>query len=227
MKAALKILSHAENKQHNNNKPLLVEDDGGSHHRSPSSSFHPQDVWAPRGSPPIDFCFIVFIFHRNAIPDWNRCPARLLDWKAPVPRRLRLIPIPTEPRGCGSDNRGGSCSFWHPTSHAKGRALLAVGRPHHSLMTRPLWCPLDGMSVTHGGKSISRVRRELGRVGWQDFRHSSVGGWGGGHTGGRLQSLITFHILTVCHNRISTIIPHANNWIVVVFYVNLSCCSED
>lgn len=100
------------------------------------------------------FLLYCFYFSFQCHSEWNRCPARLLDWKPPVPLRLWLIPV--EPWGSGSNSRG-SCSLWHPTSHAKGRVLLAVGRSHHSLMTRPLWCPLDGMSVTHGGKSISHV----------------------------------------------------------------------
>lgn len=101
-----------------------------------------------------DDWFLVYCFYFSFHPEWNHCPARLRDWKTLVPCRLWLIP--KEPWGWGSDNR----QIQHTTSHTKGRALLAVGRSHHSLLTRPLWCPLDGMSVAHGGKSISHVQRE-------------------------------------------------------------------
>lgn len=115
------------------------------------------------------FRFYCFDFSFQCHPEWNRCPARLLDWKPPVPPSFAARPPAEPPRPWGSAT-GRSCSLRHLTSHAKGRALLAVGRSHHSLMTRPLWCPLDGTSVTHGGKSISHVLRETGGyVCWQGF----------------------------------------------------------
>lgn len=140
--------------QQKNNTPLWGENDRGSYHHSTSSSFHPQDVFNAPRLLTIDLCFIVFIFHSEAIQN------EITVLQGCLIEKLRLPVI------CGSSlpspeavgpTVGGSCSLWHPTSHAKGRPILAVGRSHHSLMTRLLWCPLDGMSVTHGGKSISHV----------------------------------------------------------------------
>lgn len=66
---------------------------------------------------------------------------------------------------------GRSCSLWHSTSCGKkGRVPLAVGRSHHSPMTRLLWCPPPSPMACqspHSGKSISRVWRERGHVCWQ------------------------------------------------------------
>lgn len=108
LKNATNLPSKSENKYRkhvcyrNNNNPLWGENDRGSHHHSPSSSFHPQDVWTPEAADDW-FLFYCFYFSFRRHFEWNHCPARLLDWKAPVPRRLWLIP--TEPRGCGSNNR--------------------------------------------------------------------------------------------------------------------------
>lgn len=106
------------------------------------------------------FRFYCFDFSFQCHPEWNRCLARPLDWKPLRPSFVLRHPSPpAEPP------RPHPTSLWHLTSHAKGRELLAVGRSHYSLMTRPLWCPDDGTSVTHGGKSISHVLWEVGGQG--------------------------------------------------------------
>lgn len=103
----------------------------------------------------IDFSFIVFIFHFNAIPNEIAVLQGCLIEKLQFP--VICGSPPRSPGAALGPTTRRYCSLWHLTSHAKGRVLLAVGSAHHSLMTRPLWCALDGMSVTHGGKSISLV----------------------------------------------------------------------
>lgn len=136
--------------------------------------------------------FYCFYFSFRCPSEWNRCPARLLDWKAAVPPVV-FGSSPPSPQAVGPTT-GGPCSLWHPTSAAWGQALLAVGRSHHSLVTRPLWCPLDGMSVTHGGKSISHVWGESGGM-FAGGIVTFICRWG--QTGSGLQFLITFYWLNV------------------------------
>lgn len=148
-------------KNHNDN-PLLGENDRGSNHYSSSSTFHPEDVWIPWGFwrliSILLFLFFISLSYRM----------KLLSCKVAWLKNSSLAHPPQSPEAV-APSTGRSRSLWHPTSHAKGRGLLAVGRSHHSPMTRPLWCPLDGMSVTYGGKSISHVLRELGYVCLLDF----------------------------------------------------------
>lgn len=116
------------------------------------------EVFQCQGLLTIDFSFIVFIFHSDVIPD------EISVLQGCLIENLQLLSAsgssPEDPRGYGPDNREILFPLTPDLSRKKGRVLLAVGRSHHSLMTRLLWCPPslpDGVSVTHGGKSISCV----------------------------------------------------------------------
>lgn len=134
----------------------------GVHHPATLSSFQPEDVLTPLGSPGIDLCFIVFIFYFDAT--WNEITV-LQDWLKRCSFPSSMARPHRDPEAVGFNSRERALQFfWHPTSLAKGHMMLAAGRSHHSLMTRTLWCPLDGVSVTHGGKSIRHVWRQWGSL---------------------------------------------------------------
>lgn len=147
---------------------MLGENDRGSYHHSTSSSFHPlRCLNAPRLLT-IDFCFIVFIFHSNAIPN----EITVLQGRV-IERPCRLWLIPTEPRGCGSNNGGGilfpltldltckrsstaSCrqvsSFlsWHSHYDALWMARQSPMVASQLVMCRERWvCLLVGLHVIH------------------------------------------------------------------------------
>lgn len=136
------------------------------------------------------YCFY-FSFQRHS--EWNHCPARLLDWKAPVPCRRWLIP--TAPRGCGSNN-GGILFPLTPDLTCK-RSSAASCRQVSSF---PSW---------HGHYGALWMACQSPMVASQLVM--SWGSWGmfagrvltficrWGHTGSGLQFLITFYTLTVGH----------------------------
>lgn len=123
----------------------------------PLSFICPKDVWMPCGW--LQLISILLFLFVTLLPKCTKSLSCEVAWlkKSTSPssvahphwalRRRLLHREDTVP-----------CDTWPP--RAKGRALLAVVRSHHSLMTGPLWCPLDGMSVNQGGKSISNVQRK-------------------------------------------------------------------
>lgn len=128
-------------------------------------SLHPPstlEVFKCPGLPTIDFCFIVFIFHSDVIPN------EITVLQGCLIENLQLLSVsgssPRRPPGLWARQAGDPVPSDTLTSRwkKKGRVLLAVSRSHHSLVTQLLWCPPvppfpDGMSFTHGGKSISHV----------------------------------------------------------------------
>lgn len=97
------------------------------------------EVFQRQGLLTIDFSFTVFIFHSDVIPD------EISVLQGCLIENLQLLSVsgssPEDPRGYGPDNREILFPLTPDLSRKKGRVLLAVGRSHHSLMTRLLWCP--------------------------------------------------------------------------------------
>lgn len=120
-----------------NNNLLIGEDDEGSCHCC-WSSLQPGGVSTPEAADDW-FLFYCFYFSFHCHSCWNHCPARLPDWKPSTPLSFWLIPQ-RPPR-----LRARQTEILFPLTpdllRKKGRVLLAVGRSHHSLMTRLLWCP--------------------------------------------------------------------------------------
>lgn len=149
-----------------NNNLFVGEDDEGSCQCS-RSSLQPGGVSMP-GAADDWFLFYCFYFSFQWHSRWNRCPARLPDWKPSAPLSFRLIPrrpprlqawqpgapVPSDTRPL-AEKRSSAAGCRQVSSFPHDTAIMV----HPSLP--------DGMSVTHGGKSISRVWRETGYVCWQ------------------------------------------------------------
>lgn len=129
------------NKKHNNN-PVLGENDRGSYHHSTSSSFHPQDVWMPWGCWRL-ISVLLFLFF---IPTQYRMKS--LSCKVAWLKGHVVGGSSQQSPEAVGPTTGGSCFLWHPTSHAKGRVLLAVGRSHHSSHDTAIMMP-SGRRVSH------------------------------------------------------------------------------
>lgn len=112
--------------------------------------------------------FYCFYFSFRCHSRWNRCAARLPDWKPLAPLSFWLIP--RRPPRLWARQPGDPVPLWHPTSREKRSSAAGCRQvssfPHDTAIMVPPSLP-DDMSVTHGGKSISCVWRESGYVCWQ------------------------------------------------------------
>lgn len=144
------------------NNIFVDEDDKGSCSLLFSVS-HQSGGVSPPGAADDWFLFYCFYFSFQCHFQWNHCPARLPDWKPSAPLSFWLIPR-RAPRLWARQPGAPVPSDTRPRAEKRSSApgcRQVSSFPHDTAIMPPL---PDGMSVTHGGKSISRVWRECGHV---------------------------------------------------------------